>query len=88
MTANGSTHTTEEATTHVCDSDMFVQVQFLKESPAVLLGYLYEEDGCSYEWHPGQPLYLIRNGRTSNQGETEIPEWLQPFTEGSTWGSW
>ena len=28
MTANGTTHTTEEATVYVCDLDMFVQVQF------------------------------------------------------------
>ena len=36
MTANGISHTTDEATTYVCDLRMFVQGQFLKESPAVL----------------------------------------------------
>ena len=36
MTANGTTHTTEKATVCVCDLGMFVQVQLLKESPAVL----------------------------------------------------
>ena len=36
MTVNGTTHTTEKATVHVCDLDMFLQLQVLKESPAVL----------------------------------------------------
>ena len=36
MTANGTTHTTEEATVCICDLDMFVQVQLLKASPAAL----------------------------------------------------
>ena len=36
----------------------------MQESPAVLsLGDLCEENGYSYEWHPGQPSYLIKNGR-------------------------
>ena len=60
VTAIGTTHTTKEATVCVCDLDMFVEVQVLKESPAVLsLGNLCEERGCSYEWHPGQPSFLI-----------------------------
>ena len=61
MTANGTTRTTEGATVHVCDLEMFVQVRLLKESPAVLsLGKLCEEVGCSHEWHPGQPSYLMK----------------------------
>ena len=32
MTENGTAHTTEEATVCICVVDMFVQVQFLKES--------------------------------------------------------
>ena len=36
VTASGATHTTEEATVFVCDLDMFVEVQLLKESHAVL----------------------------------------------------
>ena len=64
MTANGTTHTTEDVTVYVCDLDMFVQVQWLKESPALLsLGKLCEENGCSYAWHPGQPSYFIKNGK-------------------------
>ena len=64
MTANGTSHATEEATVYVCDLDMFVQVQALKESLAVLwLGKLCEANGYSFEWHPGQPFHLIKNGR-------------------------
>ena len=62
MTANGTTHTTEEATEYVSDLDMFVQVQFLKDSPTVLsLGNCERETFT--EWRPGQPSYLIKNGR-------------------------
>ena len=64
-TPHGTTHTTEKATENVCDLDIFVQVQFLNESPAVLsLGELCQENGYPYEWHPGQSSYLLKNGRT------------------------
>ena len=36
MTANRKIHTTEDATEYVHEFDMFVEVQLLKESPAVL----------------------------------------------------
>ena len=46
MTANGTTETTEEATVYVYDVGMFVEVELLKESPAVLfLGKLCERNG-------------------------------------------
>ena len=61
MTANGTAHTTEEATEYVCDLEMIVQVQLLRESPAILpQGKLREENSYSYEWHPGQPSYQER----------------------------
>ena len=66
MGANGSTHTTGEATVYVCDLDMFVQGQSLKESPATLsLGKLCHENGYSYERHPGQPSHLSKDGRNT-----------------------
>ena len=56
MTANGVTHTTEEATTYAYDLDMFVQVQSLYESTcSTFTRELFEENGYSYEWHPGRP---------------------------------
>ena len=36
MTANGTTHATEEDTVFVFDLDKLFQVQVMKESPAVL----------------------------------------------------
>ena len=68
MTANGNT--TEEATVYVCYLDMFVQVQFLKESPAVLsLGKL-----CRMKRHSGQPSYLIKNERNIEcQTDSRLP---------------
>ena len=62
MNAHGTSHTTEEATVSVFDLAMFVQVQSLKDSLEVLpLGKLSDENGFSYEWHPVQPSYLIKN---------------------------
>ena len=67
MTANGTTHTTEEVTVFVYDLDMSVQVQLLKESPTVLsLGKVCEPkrflrmSGIQVSHH----IYLINNGRT------------------------
>ena len=54
ITANGTARTTEEATVHVKDPDMFVTVQLLRDSPAVLyLGKRCEERGYSDEWKEG-----------------------------------
>ena len=56
MTVNGTAHSTEEATVCVFDLYMFVHVQLVKESPAVLsVGKLFEEHVYSYERHPRQP---------------------------------
>ena len=54
-TANGEVQTNEEAQVHVQDLDLFVTVQLLDETPAVLsLGRLCSEHGCSYEWKNGE----------------------------------
>ena len=46
---------------------------FLKESRAVLsLGKVCEENGYSYEWHPGQPSYLIKH-RLDNWHPQVVP---------------
>ena len=85
-TANGTTQTTEQATDNVCDWDMFVEIQLLKESTAVLsLENLYEENGYLYELHPSHPSYLIKNGTQSREQPTTTSPWLsqackQPIT--------
>ena len=63
LTANGEVHTNEEAQVH--DLNLFVTVQLLEETPAVLsLGKLCSEHGCSYEWKNGETPRLTRNGKT------------------------
>ena len=64
-TANGELQTNEEAQVYVHDLDLFVTVQLLEETPAVLsLGELCSEHGCSYEWKNGEIPRLTQNGKT------------------------
>ena len=64
VTANGEVQTNEEAQVYVHDLDLFVTVQLLEDTPAVLsLGKLCEENGYSYEWSSGQKPRLTKNGR-------------------------
>ena len=51
ITANERVQTNEKATVHVHDTDLFVKVQILEGTPAVLsLRKLCEEYGYSHEW--------------------------------------
>ena len=55
VTANGEVQTNEEAQAYVHDLDLFVTVQILDDTPAVLsLGKLCEEHSYSCEWASGQ----------------------------------
>ena len=59
VTANGEVQTNEEAQVYVHDLDLFVTVQILDDTLAVLsLSKLCEEHGCSYEWASGQKPHL------------------------------
>ena len=59
ITANGEVQTNEEATLYVYDLDLFVTVQILEDTPAVLsLGKLCEDQGYSHEWTSGRKPYL------------------------------
>ena len=54
----------EEAQVYVQDLDLFVTVQLLDESPAVLsFGKLCSEHVCSYEWENGETPRLTKKGR-------------------------
>ena len=65
-TANGEVQTFEEAQICVHDLGLFVTVQLLDETPAVLtLGTLFEDDGYSYDWVSGQKTRLTKEGKTS-----------------------
>ena len=61
VTTNGEVQTNEEAQVHIHDLDLFVSVQILDETPAVLSpGKLCEENGYSYEWVSGQKPHLSK----------------------------
>ena len=63
VTANGEVQTNEEAQIYVHDLDLFVTVQLLDATPAVLsLGKLRSEHGYSYEWINGQEPHLTKDG--------------------------
>ena len=65
VTANGEVQTNEEGQVYVHDLDLFVTVQLLEATPAVLsLGELCSEHGCSYEWKNGETPRLTTNGKT------------------------
>ena len=65
MTANGEVQTHEEAQVYVHDLDLFVTVQLLDCTPAVLsLGKLCSEHGFSDERQNGQNPQLTQNGIT------------------------
>ena len=64
MTANGEVQTREEATVHVKQLNLFVNVMLLEESPAVLsLEKLCEDHGYIYHWTSGQKPHLTKKGK-------------------------
>ena len=64
-TANGESHTHEEAQDFVQDLNLFVTVQLLEEALALLsLAKLCEDHGYSYEWVSGQKPRLTKDGKT------------------------
>ena len=55
VTANGEVQTSEEAQVFVHDLELFVTVQILEDTPAVLsLCKVCEEHGYTYAWASGQ----------------------------------
>ena len=64
-TAYGEVHTNEDAQEDVHDLNLFVTLQLLEETPAVLLlGKIFEDHGYSYEWVSGQKPRLTKEGKT------------------------
>ena len=64
ITANGEVQTNEEATENVHDLELFVTVQILEDTHAVLSPRkLCEEHGYSYDWASGQKPQLTQNGK-------------------------
>ena len=72
ITANGEVQTHEEATVYVKELDIFLTMEVLDNTPAVLsLGKLCDENGYSYEWINGQKntSHLKRDSDTVQYGE-------------------
>ena len=60
ITANGEVQTHEEATVYVKELDIFLTMEVLEDTPAVLsLAKLCDENGYSFEWINGQKPKLI-----------------------------
>ena len=63
ISANGEVQTQEEAIVYVKELGIFLTMEVLENTPAVLsLGKLCDENGYSYEWINGQKPHLIKNG--------------------------
>ena len=63
ITANGEVQTHEEVMVYVKELDIFLTLNVLENTPAVLsLGKLCDENGDSYEWINGQKPHLIKDG--------------------------
>ena len=61
VTANGEVQTYDEATVYVKELDLFVTVELVEDTPAVLsLGKLCEELWYGYHWTSGQQPHLIK----------------------------
>ena len=75
VAANGEMQTDEEAQVYVHDLDLFIIVQLLDGTSAVLSpGKLREEYGCTYGWTIVQKPHLTKNGkRIPSQTEHFVP---------------
>ena len=59
VTVNGEVQTHEEATVYIKELGVFLTMEVLDDTPAVLsLGKLCDEHRCSYEWINGQKPHL------------------------------
>ena len=64
VTANGEVQTNEEARAYAHDLHLFVTVQSLEDTPAVLSGIkLCEEHGYTHEWANGEKPHLTKDGK-------------------------
>ena len=67
ITAIGEVPSSEEAQVYVHDRELFVTVQILDDTSAVLsLGKLCEEHDCTNEWASGQKPHLTHCARQKN----------------------
>ena len=86
ITANGEVQTHEEATVYVKELEIFLTMEVLENTPAVLsLGKLCDENGYSYEWINGQKPHLIKHGiRIQCNTENFVPIVVPGFSTSSS----
>ena len=73
ITANGEVQTHEEATVYVKELDIFLTMEVLENTPAVLsLGKLCDENGYSYEWISMVKNHISLKNGIQIQCNTEI----------------
>ena len=89
VTANGEVQTNEEARVYVHDLHIFVTVQLLEDTPAVLsLGKLCKEHAYTYEWTCGREPRLTTNGNhTLCRCENFVPLVVPGLSSSSTTSS-
>ena len=89
ITANGEVQTHEEAIVYVKELDIFLTMQVLESTPAVLsLGKLCDENRYSYEWINGQKPHLIKHGiRIICNTENFVPIVVPGLTSSSSTSS-
>ena len=80
LAASGEVQTSEEAQENDHDLNLFVTVQILDDTPAVVSrGKLCEEHGYTYEWASGQKPHLTKQGvKILCKAENFVP----PFVPG------
>ena len=85
VTANGEVQTNEEAQVYVHHLGLFVTVQLLEETPAVLsLGKRCEDHGSSCEWASGRKPRLTQNGETISCRTDNVVPLVVPGLSSST----
>ena len=89
VTANGEVRTDDEAQVYVHDLHIFVTVQLLEDTPAVLsLGKLCKEHGYTREWPSGSEPRLIQNAnQTFCKTENFVPLIVPGVSPSSTTNS-
>ena len=82
VTANGEVQTNEEAQVYVHDLDLFVTVQLLEDSPAVMsTGKFCEENGYSHECTDNlEDTESPVPGRASQDSDSERPTKVVPMS--------
>ena len=80
VTATGEVQTNEEAQVYVHDLHLYVTVQWLEDTPAVLsLGKPWEKHGYTHEWASGQMPHLTKDSKNILLQDWELRRFGGPW---------